>query len=507
MGCVVVAAVCLWVWLAWSAERSGPPPQVTVESGRLEGRLEGGIRVFRGIPYAAAPVGALRWRAPRPPLRWTGVRKAHAYGNDSPHLLQFLPGQDEDCLFLNVWAPEPRAAPYPVMVWIHGGGLVVGSGRLSPEALVRRGVVVVSFNYRLGRLGSFAHPSLAAACPRGEAPANFWLLDQIAALKWVRANISAFGGDRSRVTVFGVSAGGSSVNLLLASPLARGLFQRAIAQSCVGGLGPFRRLRHDHQGRKSLLSVGTQYAHGMGIDDGPDAASALRGLPWRTVAKLGSRVQEREGFEAVVDGESLTDDVETVFASGRQNRVPFIAGSNSFEGDLSRVLPWVDQPPRAQVAARLDRLAPLYGRRADDPMLWDELYGDVFFRTSALNLVQQTAKSGTPAWNYYFDYVRQSNRNRSRGAGHGSEGAYVFDILVLPGAEDRAMARSMQGHWVRFAETGDPNGPGLPNWPRYSGAEPVTLVYSAGGIRAETSLHAEQHGILREAMREAWPAP
>jgi para-nitrobenzyl esterase len=477
---------------------------VTLDSGEIEGVAADGLQVFKGIPYAAPPVGDLRWRAPQPVKPWTGVRKATEYGNDAPQATMPSLHQDEDCLYLNVWAPADAAErPYPVMVWIHGGGFINGSGRLNGEALARQGVVLVSFNYRLGRLGSFTHPALLKDLPKDEPPANFWLQDQVAALKWVQKNIAQFGGDPKRVTIFGVSAGGTSVNMLMASPLSKGLFHRAIAQSGVGGFGPYRRLREEHRGRESLVSLGERFTKSQAIDVKPDIAATLRALPWKTAARIGSNVEDREGFEGIVDGVSLLDDLDVTFEKGQQHKVPFLAGANSFEGNLSLVLPWTDQPPRSTVEPKLDRLAPFYGRKATDPTIWNDLYGDIYFRVSTLNLVRFMERAETPAWMYHFDYVRGRGKN-SRGAGHGSEVPFVMGSVLLPSAEDRELMHAMQGHWVQFAKTGDPNGKGLPEWPRYTSKEPKTMVYGQKSITAVENLDQPKFDILFGCVREAF---
>lgn len=480
-------------------------PRVTIDSGTIEGVSADGLHVFKGLPYAAPPVGVLRWRAPQPVTKWNGIRRATDYGNDAPQKNQWAPNQDEDCLYLNVWAPGDAASrPYPVMVWIHGGAFISGSGRMNGEALAKQGVVLVSFNYRLGRLGFFAHPALDNQRRADEPPANFWLQDQIAALQWVQRNIAQFGGDPNRVTIFGVSAGGTSVNMLMASPLAKGLFQRAIAQSGIGGFGPYRRWREDHAGREPLMEIGKRFSVTQGLNSKPDVAAALRALPWKTVAKIGSGIEDREGFDIVVDGVTLTDDPQRIFEQGKQNPVPFLAGFNSFEGNLSLVIPWTDQPPRAEVEKRLDRLAPHYSKRPDDKALWNDLYGDVYFGTSTLLLVREMERVKTPAWTYYFDYVRGRGRN-ARGAGHGSEVPFVFGSVLLPSDRDREIIRVMQGHWIQFAKTGDPNGPSLPEWPSYTAAKPMTLVYGQESIRAERDWQKARFALLFEAIAATWP--
>ena len=487
-------------------DQTVPPPRVAIDTGELEGlAMDNGVHVFKGIPYVAPPIGEFRWRAPQPARKWVGVRKAIEYGSDAPQKNQWGADQDEDCLYLNVWAPaDASRKPYPVMVWIHGGGFIQGSGRINGEAFAKQGIVLVSFNYRLGRLGFFAHPALDQQRPHDESPANFWLQDQIAALSWIQRNIREFGGDPDRVTIFGVSAGGTSVNMLMASPLANGLFQRAISQSGIGGFGPYRRWNIEHAGREPLTRIGEYYAKAQGVSDKPDVAAALRALPWKTVSKIGSGVEDREAFDIVVDGFTLTDDPQKVFQNGNQNAVPFIAGFNSFEGNLSLVIPWTDQPPRAEVEKRLDRLAPLYDKQPADKRLWTELYGDVYFGASAQLLVREMERTNTPGWTYYFDYVRGRGRN-SQGAGHGSEVPFVFDSVLLPSARDREIMDAMQGHWIQFAKAGDPNGSGLPKWPAYSSANPTTLVYGQDRIRAELAWLKPRFDLLFEAISATWP--
>ncbi len=481
--------------------------RVEVESGMLEGVRQGTVLSFKGVPYAAPPVGDLRWRPPQPPLKWTGVRRANRYGSDAPQKNPDVGSQSEDCLFLNVWAPaDASKRPYPVMVWIHGGGLIQGSGRIAGEKFAEKGVVLVSINYRLGRLGSFAHPALLKQAGPGEATANYWLQDQIAALKWVQKNIQGFGGDPSRVTIFGVSAGGTSVNLLMASPLAKGLFHRAIAQSGVGGLGPYRRVDQTMAQQRPLTELGFLFAQSKGIQgDSDSAAAALRNLPWKDVARIGTNVEDREGFEGVVDGISLPDDLQKIFESGRQNAVPFIAGSNSFEGNLSLVIPWTTQPPRPEIEKVIDQLAPLYGRKPSDKDIWADIYGDAYFRVSARHLVGQMVRVSTPAYTYHFDYVRGRGRN-SRGAGHGSEVPYVFGNVAFAGSEEKRVISAMQGHWIQFAKTGDPNGAGLPEWPAYTASNPATLVYGQAATQAATNLDSQRLDLILDAFRRTFKA-
>jgi para-nitrobenzyl esterase len=287
------------------------------------------------------------------------------------------------------------------------------------------------------------------------------------------------------------------------SPRSKGLFHCAIAQSGIGGFGPFRRLAAKQDERESQATLGERFAAKMGVGKSADVATALRALPWKKVADLGDG---ESGVEPVVDGDTIPDDPQRVFATGRQHRVPFIAGANSFEGNLSLLFPWGDQPPKPTIMANIARLAPLYGKAADDKSLMLDLYGDVFFRVSARSLVGQMQRVETPAWFYHFDYVRKSARKHSPGAGHGAEVPYVFnDVPFFPAAEDKAVARTMQGHWIQFAKTGNPNGPGLPDWPAFTPAAPATMVYAAGGVRAVPDLDKTKFSLLTELLTQVWP--
>lgn len=492
--------LCALSVLCGSSQAAGP--QVTLDSGVVEGIADKSIHVFKGIPFAAPPVSDLRWRAPQPVAKWSGVRKATRYGHDAPQRLSLT--QDEDCLYLNVWAPaDAKQKPYPVMVWIHGGGMIVGSGRCPGENFARDGVVLVSFNYRLGRLGAFAHPSLLAKTPAGEPKGNFWLQDQIAALEWVKRNIAAFGGDPQRVTIFGVSSGGTSVNMLMLCPRAKGLFHRAIAQSGIGGFGPFRRLDTKMDEREPQSALGAAYAAKLGLDKSSDIAAALRSVPWKTAADLG---EGESGVEPVVDADLIPDDPQRLFSSGKQHAVPFIAGANSFEGSLALAYPWADQPPKSTLVAALPQLAPLYGKTPDDPALMPLLYGDVFFRLSARSLVGHMQRVSTPAWFYHFDYVRESQRKNARGAGHGAEVPYVFgDVPFFPAAQDQATARTMHAHWIAFAKTGNPNASSLPEWPAFTPAVPHTLHYAADAIRSLPDLDKAKFDLLTRLLHQLWP--
>jgi para-nitrobenzyl esterase len=420
---------------------------IRIDQGVLNGETEDDVQVFRGIPFAAPPTGDLRWRAPQPAPNWTTPREATAFGPicaQNEHVNMFMPKlpQSEDCLTLNVWSPNTTsAARLPVMVWIYGGGFLNG-GSAAPiydgTDLAKHGVVIVSFNYRLGELGFFAHPAVLGE-NKDEATGNFGLLDQIAALKWVQKNIAAFGGDPSNVTIFGESAGGMSVGSLIASPLAKGLFQRAILESGTGvGVGIAQ--------RDAAQKVGVQFAESLGVHrTGADAAKRLRAVSADTVlaatARLGPPGAPR--FWPVVDGWVLPLPVDSALLRGSANLVPVIVGSNRDEGDE-----WMGAPTRT--FARL------------------------------------VSSHNVPTYLFMFSRVGDDSVNQKRGAYHSAEITFVFGRPhpILPSAGttpyDSTLAEAMSDYWVEFAARGDPNGAGggkWPPWPRYTATSDALLEF------------------------------
>jgi para-nitrobenzyl esterase len=424
------------------------PPQVTIDTGTLEGLDTAGVMVFRGIPYAAPPVGQLRWRPPQSAEHWTRVRSATQLGHNcvqhQPYsdIDPFAAGVSEDCLFLNVWTNslENRAKPRPVMVWIHGGGYFAGFGgeeRHNGARLTQKGAVVVTLNYRLGAFGFLAHPALASESPH-HAAGNYGLLDQIAALQWVKRNIARFGGDPSRVTIFGESAGGFSVGSLIASPLAKGLFQRAILESGTG-IAAGVTSRDDGQ------AVALRFADSLHVyGASPDAAAHLRALNPDTIlaASLHLGPAGAPAFYPVVDGWVLPHAVDSALASGAANLVPVIAGTNRDEGDE-----WMGAPTRT--FARL------------------------------------VSAHGVPTYVYMFSRVGDDSVNRKRGAYHSAEITFVFGRPhpLQPSAGstpyDSTVAEAMSDYWVAFATSGDPNGAPTvgkwPRWPRYNSSSDALL--------------------------------
>ena len=429
-------------------------------------------RVFRGIPFAAAPVGDLRWRAPQPAPHWDGVRKADEL---SPVCLQNGPGggtskPSEDCLYLNVWTGANAASEKrPVMVWIYGGGFNTGSASqpdYDGENLAKKGAVVVTFNYRLGAFGFFAHPELTKESDRRGA-ANFGMLDAIAALQWVQKNIAAFGGDPKRVTIDGDSAGAMSVGDLVVSPQAKGLFQRAIAESggAIGlSVNSMRKLADAEQ-------AGLRVAEALGAK----SLTELRAKSADDVMK-----SARGGGNVIIDGWLLPEDPGAIFAEGKQNDVPTLVGSNKDEGTFFLQKGPADrflENSHRRFADLADTFLKLYPAGSDDEAFASQLAA---FRDELgfvmRNWAQLQAKTGkSKAYLYYFTHEPPSPANsprggRGSGATHGAEAQYVFENLA-PGRPwtdlDHQLADAISSYWVNFATTGDPNGRNLPKWAAY----------------------------------------
>jgi para-nitrobenzyl esterase len=469
--------------------------QVRTRDGVVEGTtVQGtGIRVFKGIPYAAPPVGNLRWQPPQPAAPWQGVKKAAAFG---PRCMQarvfddmiFRDDASEDCLYANVWAPARRGGGrLPVMVWIYGGGFQAGSAsepRQDGERLAGRGVVAVSFNYRLGVFGFFSHPELTKESPN-HASGNYGLLDQAAALRWVRDNIEAFGGDPNNVTIFGESAGSFSVSALMASPLARGLFHRAIGESGAFFPGP--------QATLPALPVAESEKFGPTFAKTLGAATLaeLRQKPADEVLKA---ITPMLSFRFVpnIDGYCLPQTVEEIFAAGKQAPVPLLAGWNADEVRSGVVL--AKQKPTAQSFAAqarqrfgdsADAMLKVYPASTDAEALESaaSLAGDLFIGFGTWKWIESHLQTGkSPVFRYSFDrkipVAPDTKVNgvtataADIGARHAGEIEYVFGQLetvpkVTWQPEDRRLSDTIMSYWVNFAKSGDPNGSGLPKWPSY----------------------------------------
>jgi para-nitrobenzyl esterase len=488
---------------------------VRVDSGQLQGVVDDGVVSYKGIPFAAPPVGELRWRPPQPVAPWTGVRQASEFGANCmqgrfgpPPAAGATapPAPSENCLFLNVWRPESAAARarLPVMVWIHGGGFVGGSGS-SPGNLgvqfAKQGVVLVSINYRLGRFGFFAFPALSRERP-DEPKSNYAYMDQIAALQWIKRNIAAFGGDPNNVTIFGFSAGGVSVHSLLASPMARGLVHKAIAQSggsrdSVLTARPMREDGVDPNYPVSAETIGVEFARSMGIEGTDHAALAkLRALSSEEVlrgaqAQPGARGPSYE-TTPVLDGKLITETAESAYKAKRPPRVPIIAGSNSADTAGNRVR----ATTKEQLFARFGQWS-AQAKAAYDPDGTTDLAtlvrmaNDDFGQAEPARFAANAfAAIGAPAYRYRFSYVPTAMREQMRaGAPHGGEIGFVFGTLMArpgstPSPEDQAVSRMAQSYWVNFAKTGDPNGGGLPKWPRHDPDKDLILEFRPDGTAA-----------------------
>ena len=480
-----LTAACLAVSTA-SAQ-----PEVRVAQGTLSGAVEGTIAEFKDIPFAAPPVGDLRWRAPQATASWTGTRDATSFGpvcpqarhtEDAPQRVA-LP-ESEDCLTLNVWTPNAAAgAKLPVMVWIYGGSFIMGGSAFpiyDGVELAQHGVVVVTLNYRLGWLGFFDHPALAAEHP-GEPSGNFGLLDQIAALRWVRANISAFGGDPANVTIFGESAGGISVNDLMVSPLARGLFTKAISES---GLGLWPSATADATQKHAV-----DFAEHAGASSTPaETLAALRALSVGQI--LDDQQKVHGGVGPFVDGVVLPDQPAALFAAGKIASVSYLAGSNSNESTLMDAFHITADSILKGLGDSAASVRAIYetdGKLSDDQFA-RQVYADSFFASGAQGLANFVTRAGGTAYVYHFAYVADPLRMFTSGVGHGGEVPYVFGFTGLSkdpimgsrvhfaSDKDRKTSLMMESYWTNFAKTGDPNGSGLPEWAATKIGAPETLV-------------------------------
>ena len=506
---------------AWAD--SGPVVKVT--GGQIRGAsLDKGGAVFKGIPYAQPPVGDLRWREPMPVKSWTGVRDTTAFGPicaqaSSPKAAL---SSKEDCLYLNVWTPEwPSHSRKAVMVWIPGGGnfaggISAGDADDDGESLARHGVVVVSLNYRLGTFGFFSHPALTRESPH-HASGNQGILDQIAALKWVRENIASFGGDPRKVTIFGQSAGSVDVTFLMATPLARGLFERVIAES--GSVVRPGLNANDFPALREAESSGEKLAARWNVPPGP-LLQALRATPAADILKAdpdylapAPAVHDPEPNWGVVDGYVLPESPIRIFMQGKEHHVALLHGSNSRDADvfgppqdLSAAIA-EDYGPLAEQARKLYAGAadPVYGAPANQ---W---FTDNGFRCPAVATLQWHSSAGNPS--YQYEFARALPGLESTGAFHSQDIAYVFGAvgrgikapprreLRQTNAVDKQISETIQQYWTNFAKTGDPNGAGLPVWPKFYPASRAYVQFTDAGPIAKEGLRRAQCDLFIENVK------
>lgn len=493
IGCLLPVTLMLCACSRQSEPVSDGSTRIQTEPGTVQGVAFQGVYAWKGIPYAKPPVDDLRWRAPQAVKAWKGVRSARDFGKACVQRDDI--SQSEDCLTLNIWRPAEAEKLLPVMIWIHGGALVHGSSSLYPgHDLAKQGVMVVSMNYRLGRLGFFAHPALTAE-QRDDVHGNYGYLDQIAALQWVQRNIRAFGGDPGQVTLFGQSAGAGAVLVHLSSPLSRGLFHRAILQSPAmpGPRARFGRLAEFAEAEKSGLA----YAQASGVD-GTDAEAldVLRALRAPLLMRKASGAQVVNALvheqwsvdvpAAIRDGKLVVESPEDALRLGHLAKVPVLAGTNDLDLGTGRAR------TKGELFALFGRdeaeARELYDPRREEEFneLKQRVFADRAMHEPVRYLARKASEAGLPVWVYRFSYAAASHPGPLKGAMHAAEIPYVFR---LPSGntdkdEDEKLADLISGYWTAFAKAGDPNRSGQPEWPRYDAPGDRIAEFIHTGFRA-----------------------
>jgi para-nitrobenzyl esterase len=495
------------------------PDRVKVESGVLEGTAnsDGSVRIFKGVPFAASPVGDLRWKAPQPAVAWEGVRRADKFGSaclqtDVFGDIYFRDAQpSEDCLNLNIWIPtHADRKNLQVFVWFYGGGFVAGANsepRYDGENLAKKGVIVVEPNYRLGVCGFYSHPELAKESGHNSS-GNYGLMDQAAALQWVVKNIAAFGGDPANITIGGESAGSLSVSALMASPLSRSLFQKALGES--GAFFPSPKPGgHELKPRTETEQFGVTFAEELGAK----SLAEMRAKPGKELLEAAAKHNRGFDFWPNVDGYYLPADVQTIFAQGEQSHVPLLAGWNADEDKVAVLL--AEHKPtaksfaehaRARFGDQAEQFLKLYPAATDEQALIsaEALAGDDFIAFGTWKWIDTQRKTAhVPVYQYLFEQLRPVKPGKmigplpaeEAGARHAGEIEYVFETLksdegVTWSDGDLKVSEAMATYWTNFVKTGDPNGGGLPNWPKSDSEDRYHVMHFSGA-----SIHAAADGL------------
>lgn len=523
----------LLLFSTFSLKAQTDVPKVHTLNGIVCGTTDGESAVFKGIPFAAPPVGEFRWRPPQPVKNWEGELDASKFGSNCAQAGwgakpgTIAEGSSEDCLYLNLWTPANSTpkSKLPVMVWIHGGGFTGGSGS-SPQnfghEFTKNGVILVNINYRLGRLGYFAHPALNAEFPN-ELKGNYGYMDQIAALQWIQKNIAAFGGDPKNVTIFGFSAGGVSVHSLLTIPAAKGLFHKLISESGGGRDGvltgrPISKENADVFYTVSAETIGMNFAKKQGIE-GTDAAALakLRALKVEQIVDSGQETDGPNGPRTysgpILDGKLVVETAESAYMAGRQPKMPLMIGNCSAEIGGAFVsnaktkeelfASFGDLEAEAKAAYDAD------GSKTFNEVIakfnTDWVWGEPARMTARVFLAKQA-----PAYMYQFGYVPANAQQRSPyGAGHGSEVSFAFNTLnarwgppAEPTAQEKELAKNMNIYWTNFAKTGNPNGQGVPNWPLYNNKNQDMLdIELDGKIVSKPDARKARLDVIEKAMK------
>lgn len=485
------------------ASATAAAPQVHIDSGNIAGVAIGDIETYLGVPYAAPPVGPLRWRAPQPVKPWRGVRKTIRYGNDcmqKPFPSDAAPlgtKPAEDCLTVNIWRPSGLKSTdrLPVLFWIFGGGNVNGGASpevYSGESFARHGVIFVSFNWRVGRFGFFEFPELSRLDADHDLLANYGYMDSIAALQWVQRNIAAFGGDPKRVTLYGQSAGAGQVKMLLTSRMADGLYSQAIIQS--GGATEERPLfQVGTSSSAALEKLGVNFARRWNIDGtGAAALKKLRALSAEQVTdgiNLDTSATQRDTYSGPVrDGKLLTESLESAVAAGRGPKVPLLIGSTTADNSRINARTLDEAWKEFGAGATLARAAYLTNPSADPQYLLREMGRDFSYGEPVRFVASRLRSTGLPVYVYRFAYVADSMRKEwAEGPPHATDIPYAMNTVRAKYGDkltnqDMAMAQMEHSYWVNFVRTGNPNGSGLPNWPVYDPGADKIMYFSADGV-------------------------